>query len=274
MNESSDHRASHDGIRGRLASLYDVFVDWPGRLSREMPGLTRLLRAAGVRRVLDAGCGTGRHVKALREAGFDAFGADVSEDMLEQAGQLLGGRAGLAAWRLGEEPGEALREAGPFDAVICLGNVWPALQSDREVAGAMSAMHGLLRPGGVLIVGLKAVEIRRAVGGPYMPLLKREHEGRALFFVRFVDFDVPEGPGGEMLCDFHMVVVGGDGAEAGASQSCELHECRRVRSWSASALGESFSKAGFVQVNVSGSIGDPGIEVRSEDVFVHARRAL
>ena len=63
--------------RGELASFYDVFVDWPGRLGREMPGLLRRLRAEGARRILDAGCGTGRHVAALREEGFLAYGADA-----------------------------------------------------------------------------------------------------------------------------------------------------------------------------------------------------
>ncbi|MCC7015571.1 MAG: hypothetical protein IT454_23635, partial [Planctomycetes bacterium] len=42
--------------RGEMSRLYDVFVDWNGRLARELPGLEAELRAVGARRVLDAGC--------------------------------------------------------------------------------------------------------------------------------------------------------------------------------------------------------------------------
>lgn len=106
-----------EGIRGPMAELYDVFVDWPGRLARELPGLERRLRAVGARRVLDVGCGTGRHVAALRERGYDAHGADASEEMLERARALLGGDAGLHLWRLGDPPPADLLAAAPFDAV-------------------------------------------------------------------------------------------------------------------------------------------------------------
>ncbi|MHB1155810.1 MAG: methyltransferase domain-containing protein [Phycisphaerales bacterium] len=66
------------GIHGPMAKLYDVFVDWPARLSREMPGIIASLQSVNARKILDVGCGTGRHVKALCDAGFDAYGADIS----------------------------------------------------------------------------------------------------------------------------------------------------------------------------------------------------
>jgi len=260
------------GIRGELTSLYDVFVDWPGRLSREMPGLTRRLEAAGARRVLDVGCGTGRHVEALREAGYDAHGSDVSDDMLRSAAELLGDDAGLHTWRLGDAPPESLHEAAPFDAIACLGNVWPAVTSDADVHAACSAMLELLRPGGILVIGLKAADVRRQSGNPYMPLLKRTYEGRPIFFIRTVDFDVPPGESGEPLCDFHMVVVRGGGADPDEHVTCDLHEVRRIRAWSPLDLERTFTNAGFIDVRVSASIGDPDLEPTGEDVFVHARR--
>ena len=240
------------GIHGPMADLYDVFVDWEGRLGREMPGILSRLRTAGARRVLDAGCGTGRHVAALLREGFDAHGADVSEEMLAQARALTGTPDRFHLWRMGDPPPASLL-AAPFDALLCLGNVWPQIM---EVDAALAAIRGLLRPGGLVLVGLKAVEIRRATKDPYMPLLKRMHEGRPLWFVRFVDFD----PSDAAFADFHMVVVG----------DTMLHRSTRVRVWSPETLSAAFERAGFRDVSVSARIGEPGVPPATEDVFVHA----
>jgi SAM-dependent methyltransferase len=233
-----------------MADLYDVFVDWEGRLGREMPGILKRLREAGARRVLDAGCGTGRHVAALLQGGFDAHGADVSEEMLAQARAVTGAPERFHAWRMGDEPPDL---GAPFDAFLCLGNAWPQVM---EVDAALAAVRKLLRPGGLVLVGLKAVEIRRAAKDPYMPLLKRMHEGRPLWFVRFVDFEERE------FAHLHMVVVGDDLA---------FHRSTRMRVWSPETLRAAFERAGFLDVSVSARIGEPGVAPTTEDVFVHAR---
>jgi SAM-dependent methyltransferase len=260
--------ADERGIAGPLAGLYDVFVDWPGRLAREMPGLSARLAAAGARRVLDAGCGTGRHVRALLDAGFDALGADASEAMLAQAREHVGDPARLHAWRMGTAASAELEAAAPFDAITCLGNVWPSLVDEREIAATLAAFRRLLAPGGSVLIGLKAVAIRRESGMPYLPLLKRMHAGEALFFVRFCDFAITRDVAGDAdLCDFHMTVLRGDAAAE--SPAAVLHSTSRWRVWSPASLERCFRAAGF-DAHVSASLGDPEAPPTGEDVFVHA----
>jgi glycine/sarcosine N-methyltransferase len=232
-----------------MADLYDVFVDWEGRLSREMPGIVKRLRETGAKRVLDAGCGTGRHVAALLREGFDAHGADVSEEMLAQARAHTGAPDRLHLWRMGAPPPPM---DGPFDALLCLGNAFPLIE---DVDAALAGIRRVLRPGGIVLVGLKAVAIRRATKDPYMPLLKRVHEGRPLWFIRFVEFE--EGD----MCSMHMVVAG----------DTVLHRSTRMRVWSPDTLATAFTRAGFTDVSVSARIGEPGVPPTTEDVFVHAR---
>jgi ubiquinone/menaquinone biosynthesis C-methylase UbiE len=78
--------------------------------------LELLARAAGVRRVLDLPCGTGRLLPALAAAGYRAVGADVAREML-QAGRAL------RPARLPQVQADAaclpFRSAS-FDAVVCL----------------------------------------------------------------------------------------------------------------------------------------------------------
>ena len=116
--------------------------------------LVDAVAAQSARRVLDVGCGTGRHVAALRERGYDAFGADASEEMLERARELCGGGAGLFPWRLGDPPPPELEAAAPFDAITGLGNLWPLILDDADARRAATDFRRLLRPGGALILGL------------------------------------------------------------------------------------------------------------------------
>jgi hypothetical protein len=145
--------------------------------------------------------------------------------------------------------------------------VWPSLREDREIAATLATFQRLLAPGGLVLLGLKAVAIRRETSSPYLPLLKREHEGEALFFVRFVDFEVPRA-GEADLCDFHMTVLRGDAASE--DRAAVLHRASRWRVWSPETLERAFRGAGF-DARVSASLGDPDARPTTEDVFVHAR---
>jgi len=250
-----------------LASLYDVFVDWPGRLSREMPGLTARLSAANAKRVLDVGCGTGRHVQALIESGYEAHGCDADDDMLSRARTFVD-PARLHRWRLGDPPPRSLSDVAPFDAITCLGNVWPHVVGDEDVRSAIGAMHDLLRPGGAAVVGLKAAAVQREQKRAYLPLLKRRHDDDALYFVRFLDFDVTD-PAGVDICRMHMCVLRGESMH---DASVALHEVRTMRVWAPTLLHEAFAAGGFDQVHVSASLADPHVEPTDENVFVHAIR--
>jgi len=252
--------SSTSGITGPFTNLYDVFVDWEGRLEREMPGLEARLAEVEARRVLDVGCGTGRHVQALRAAGFDALGADCSDDMLAQAVALLGGDEHLYNWRLGDDPPERLVERGPFDAITALGSTWPQILDEEDARHATHSFQQLLRPGGLVVLGLKAFAVRRG-RDPYLPLLRRQHEGRPLWFVRFLDFDDED----EDIAGFHMVVVGGAG-------ECLIHTSSRVRAWGPEELVAWFRSEGFAAVSMSGRMNDPGSAVTGEDVFLSALR--
>ena len=260
-------RSTSQGISGTTAELYDVFVDWEGRLGRELPGLTARLRDAGARRILDAGCGTGRHVKALLDAGFDAVGADVSEAMLAQARDHVGQAERLFPWRLGEPAPRDLAARGPFDAIVALGNVWPQLTEEGDIRVALEAFRDLLHPGGTLILGLKAVAIRHEQRDPYLPLLRREKDGEALFFVRFVDLStVAKG-----CVDFHMTVLRGD-ADSERREALE-HRVGRWRVWSPETLSQAVAGAGFDRVELSAGLGQPQTPPSGEDVVLQARRA-
>ena len=72
-----------------------------GIVEPEVSELERLFRRSNVKRILDIGCGTGRHTLYFAEKGFEVYGFDGDEETLEDARRLLESknlRADLRVW--------------------------------------------------------------------------------------------------------------------------------------------------------------------------------
>jgi SAM-dependent methyltransferase len=130
-----------------LAPFYDRFTAhhdyelWTG-------GLLGLARAHGLtgRRVLDAGCGTGKSFIPLLERGFDVTACDQCPAMLEVAASKVGGRVPLHCRDLRD-----LEPIGVFDLITCLDDVANYLTEPEELTAALAGLAQNLRPGGLLI---------------------------------------------------------------------------------------------------------------------------
>jgi SAM-dependent methyltransferase len=131
---------------GSSARVYDALFrdkDYRGAVGR----LRRILRQVhpDARRLLDVGCGTGRHLEHLRRV-FDVEGLDASPSMLAVARARCPGialhRGDLVGFDLGKT----------FDVVTCLlGSIGYARTVPRLARG-VRAMARHVAPGGVLIV--------------------------------------------------------------------------------------------------------------------------
>jgi len=109
------------------------------------------------RRVLDAGCGTGRVAIELLRRGFDVVGADLDPHMLEAARA----KAPDLTWVEADLAGLEL-DGPPFDAVVLAGNVLIFVAPGTEgTVLERCATH--LRPGGLLVAGF---QVRRRGYGP------------------------------------------------------------------------------------------------------------
>ncbi len=97
-------------------------------------------------RVLDAGCGTGRMLRALHEKGFETVGLEPDKDMAEFA-RRVNPEVDIVQARLEDALSHGL--TGPFDTVI-LNTVLPFAE---DPAALMKAASSLLAPGGLLLVG-------------------------------------------------------------------------------------------------------------------------
>src|SRR5215210_4978473 len=114
-----------------------------------------LAEARAGERVLDLGCGAGRFVAALRDAGADPVGVELSEAALERARRNV---LGADLRPLGEDGALPLEDAS-VDLVWCS----EVLEHVPDTAGLLSEARRVLRTGGRLLVTTPSHDLPRRV---------------------------------------------------------------------------------------------------------------
>ncbi len=118
-------------------------------------------------RVLDLGCGAGRHTLFLAAEGFESFAVDWSRPGIEQTVQ----RAAEKNLDLGTQVAEVDAFDFPedfFDAVLCH-SVYCYLPL-RRIASSIEAVRRVLKPGGSFLCSTRSdADWRRPYGAPIGP---------------------------------------------------------------------------------------------------------
>ena len=177
----------------RWAAVYDL----PGNpvVSHEGPHARELMGDGDP--VLDAACGTGRHLAWLQSQGRAVIGVDQSPEMVDLARQKAPG-VDLRMGGLKELPVEDSSIAG----VICA----LALEHVRELPAAFREFHRVVRLGGWLVVSMMH------------PLMARIPGWTAWF--------IDDGGRADVLTYPHSV---SDYINAGLDASFDLRHCREVQ---------------------------------------------
>lgn len=121
-------------------------------VERDWSWLTEKLRREGVKRVLDLGCGRGHWSIALAQAGFHVTAVDISKTAIEH----------VLSWAREENlpieafvcPAQELPTDCEFDTVIANSVLDHMFKEEAEEA--VRRIHLVLRPGGLLFLGMDA----------------------------------------------------------------------------------------------------------------------
>jgi glycine/sarcosine N-methyltransferase len=158
-----------------LADHYHlIFENWEASMSRQAEALGPILKrecnSSGTIRILDCACGIGTQALGLAKLGFAVTASDVSPAAvarlrLEASQHTLDIHSFVADMvDLGSVP------ESNFDAVICMDNALPHLESDEQLVRALAQMRMKLRPHGLLMTSIRDYDRlaneRPAVQGP------------------------------------------------------------------------------------------------------------
>jgi SAM-dependent methyltransferase len=113
------------------------------------------LREAGVRTVLELGCGTGHDAARLAGEGYAVTAIDVSGEAI---GQAQAGYGAVARFLVADMTGRLPFPDGGFDAVMS--NVALHMFPDRVTRAVFAEVGRLVRPGGLFVFHVNALEDR------------------------------------------------------------------------------------------------------------------
>lgn len=167
MIEKQVEEKTYDGSYFReigdfQGELYDELGFVQGTV-QEVDFLVDLFRLARGARILDVGCGTGRHSLELARRGFHPVGLDISSGLINVARKLAAAESLDASFHVGDA--RALSFADEFDAAICL--CQGAFGIAGSEAGHRQILTGVgrsLRPGAPFVLtAISAVSAIRSL---------------------------------------------------------------------------------------------------------------
>lgn len=187
-------------IYEQSAPWYDrlyAFKDYAGEAAR----VTELIRQRGRpggRRLLDAACGTGRHITGFRHD-FDVEGLDIDSGMLAVARarhpDLVFHQADLADFDLGVR----------YDAIVCLCSSIGYMVGHERLTAALRSFRRHLEPGGVAIVEPWLLPDVWIPGKPYLQVVDEPE-------LKVARISCGRRDGEISVLDFHITVGTPEGA--------------------------------------------------------------
>jgi SAM-dependent methyltransferase len=117
---------------------------------QEVEYLVGVLGLEPGQRVLDVGCGPGRHSLAMARRGFEVVGVDLSPDFVALAREAAAEESLRA--RFEECDVRVLAYRAEFDAAICLCQGGFGLLGGHDESAVFGRIVGAVRPGGALAV--------------------------------------------------------------------------------------------------------------------------
>jgi SAM-dependent methyltransferase len=251
-----------------LAEFFDAVIPWGTRLTREMPLLEELAREAG-REVLVPACGTGGHVVALAQRGFNVLGFDADEAALDIARRKIEASASQIAAAGGAARLQQLRmedagSLGPvYGAAFCLGNALPGLSAPGQLPAALKGIARALKPEGLFFTQNLNYDRRWKEKARWFPVLSGETAEDEVLLVKFADYE-------EQSINFHAMYLARK--KTGGKWESTVRTSRQLPLF-ASVLSSALQEAGFVNLRLWGDYSrSPFDSQKSSDLLIAATK--
>jgi SAM-dependent methyltransferase len=125
----------------------------------DIPKIVKLFKKKGVKRVLDLGCGSGRHLVYLAKHGFEVYGIDISETGIKLSKEWLKEENLKANLKIGDIYKKLPYPNNFFDAIISV----QVLHHNKieKIRKAIKEIERVLKPGGLIFITVrKALRVK------------------------------------------------------------------------------------------------------------------
>lgn len=225
----------------------------PEGTDQEVAGVLALLDPRPGARILDLGCGQGRHAVILARLGYRVAGLDRSPLLLGRAQETAREATGQAAWVLGDM--RSLPFAPRFDACLSMCTSFGYFDDEAENEEVLRQIHGVLRPGGALFLDLSNRDRRTQEGDLDFTTSHRHGEATVLEETHF------DPATGRSTTTYTWL-------EGGQAESIT----HSVRSYTAPEISAMLWRAGLEPLALYGDVDGSSYTAESKRLIVVARK--
>lgn len=178
-----------------LAKYYDMVYHWKDykRESVIIKNLIRKFRKSKGNKLLEAGCGTGKHLKYLKN-NFDCMGIDSNEEMLEIARKNARGvpliKGNMVNFRISRN----------FDVILCLFSSIGYVKTYRNLEKAITNFSNHLKVGGIAIIEPWFTKSNFKAGNPHMSIYDSKN-------IKIARLNISEVKGDLSIMDMHYLIA-------------------------------------------------------------------
>lgn len=208
-----------------------------------------------VKKILDAGCGTGRHSIALIKSGYEVTGLDRSQNMLKIFRKKL-------EWenlkgKIVKKDMKNMDFTEEFHAIICMNSAFMYLLTDKDILHTLKCFHDALESGGVAIIDIMNF---LNLMGRYQENLVEKYNKDGITMERAIKHWVEDVPGIWNHQEFGIVQDKGE--------TMTYHELHRFRMLNYNEMKGFLNAAGFTKIKCFGEF------VAREEVKSNSKRLI
>ncbi len=207
-------------------------------------------------KILDLACGTGTYTLELAKRGFNVWGTDLENSMIELARSKAAREQVAVNFAVGDMRNS--EELGlKFNGLFCIGNSLAHLLDIRDLKQALHSMYNVLNDGGIAVLQIVNFDSILDTGDTQLPLIERA----GLRFVRTYR------PRSEERLYFDSMLEISDGSSLKRYEnSVELRPIRRLD------LEQWLYNAGFSSVKIYGDFKYSEYTLAAKAIVVTAER--
>ncbi len=145
----------------------------------DIPKIARLFKKEGVKKILDLGCGTGRHLIFFAKRGFDLCGIDIAEEGVKIAKEWLKEERLKASFKVGSIYKKLPYKDNFFDAVISTNTIHHA--RINTIRKTIHEIERILKPEGLIFITVLKRKFRKFY--PKLTIIERYGKQKARYKV-------------------------------------------------------------------------------------------